>query len=401
MLIESMEQIDIVCLLITHLPAKLEIRRNKILQHKAFLIITSSKNGAKILDYSPQIKGVISGMPLEKVPSRYKNSLLINADEFYYKKKNDQIANTLLNLTPLVEKENLGIFYLCMKGTEIIYGGHKGILNILIESIPRYLVPRIGLANSKFVSYVAAVYCNPDRPATPIKDVSVFLEKISIDRLPLSWEEKSRLHTFGLHTIGQISSVSIGAMQAQFGKSGSLAWSLANGIDERPIISFKQNDSITKVFTFQFPVVTLLEIIFAIDGLLDQVFSDPFLGGKYIRALYVRVDISNENRWEKVVSLKIPVNRKALVLDALKDIFEATNFPGPLESISITVLDMVDEFSVQSNIFGDVHKRKRIREAIDRLKIRLQIDVPLYKVMDMEPCSRIPERRYSLIEFVP
>ena len=173
MLIESMEQIDIVCLLITHLPAKLEIRRNKILQHKAFLIITSSKNGAKILDYSPQIKGVISGMPLEKVPSRYKNSLLINADEFYYKKKNDQIANTLLNLTPLVEKENLGIFYLCMKGTEIIYGGHKGILNILIESIPRYLVPRIGLANSKFVSYVAAVYCNPDRPATPIKDLSL------------------------------------------------------------------------------------------------------------------------------------------------------------------------------------------------------------------------------------
>ena len=80
----------------------------------------------------------------------------------------------------IVEKENLGIFYLGMKGTEIIYGGCKGILNILIESIPRYLVPRFGLANSKFVSYLAAVYCNPDRPATPIKDVSVFLEKISI-----------------------------------------------------------------------------------------------------------------------------------------------------------------------------------------------------------------------------
>lgn len=400
-MIDSMEQINIVCALITHLPAKLEIRRNKILQHRTFLIITSSKNGAKVLDYSAQIKGVISGMPLEKVPSRYKNSLLINADELYYQEKNDQILNTFLNFTPLVEKENLGIFYLGMKGTEIIYGGHKGILEMLIESIPRYLVPRIGLANSKFGSYVAALYCNPSQPTAVIKDVSVFLKKISVDRLPLSWEEKSRLHTFGLHTIGQLSSVSIGAMQAQFGKSGTLAWDLANGIDERPIVSCKENDFITKVFTFQFPVVTLLEIIFAIDELLDQVFAHPLLGGRSIRALYVRVDMLNENKWDKVVSLKKPVNRKALLLETLKDVFEATNFPGPIESISITVLDMVDEFSVQSNIFGDVRKRERISEAIDKLKIRLQIDVPVYKVMDMEPCSRIPERRYALIEFVP
>ena len=179
-MIDSMEQINIVCALITHLPAKLEICRNKILQHRTFLIITSSKNGAKVLDYSAQIKGVISGMPLEKVPSRYKNSLLINADELYYQEKNDQILNTFLNFTPLVEKENLGIFYLGMKGTEIIYGGHKGILETLIESIPRYLVPRIGLANSKFGSYVAALYCNPSQPTAVIKDVSVFLEKISI-----------------------------------------------------------------------------------------------------------------------------------------------------------------------------------------------------------------------------
>ena len=109
MLTESMEQIDIVCLLITHLPAKLEIRRNKILQHKAFLIITSSKNGAKILDYSPQIKGVISGMPLEKVPSRYKNSLLINADEFYYKKKNDH--NSMYFILNLCMERNIFLIF--------------------------------------------------------------------------------------------------------------------------------------------------------------------------------------------------------------------------------------------------------------------------------------------------
>ena len=74
----------IICVLITHLPAKAELQRNPELYNKQFLITHQFDGEYRVLDFSSQIKGILPGTPLQEALSQYADSVLIDADEIYY-----------------------------------------------------------------------------------------------------------------------------------------------------------------------------------------------------------------------------------------------------------------------------------------------------------------------------
>ncbi|MDP6494836.1 MAG: DNA polymerase Y family protein, partial [Dehalococcoidia bacterium] len=63
--------------------------------------------------------------------------------------------------------------------------------------------------------------------------------------------------------------------------------------------------------------------------------------------------------------------------------------------------DTAGESGTQSSLFVEVRKQQQLREAMRQLEARLRTRPPIYKVMDVEPWSRIPERRQALVEFAP
>ena len=65
------------------------------------------------------------------------------------------------------------------------------------------------------------------------------------------------------------------------------------------------------------------------------------------------------------------------------------------------ISDIAGEFGMQTSLLAGVRKRQCLQEAIQQLETRLQVKPLIYKVVDMEPCSRIPERRQALVEFGP
>ena len=85
----------------------------------------------------------------------------------------------------------------------------------------------------------------------------------------------------------------------------------------------------------------------------------------------------------------------------LKNALEAIEIPGPLEDIRMIVSDTAGESGIQSSLFIEVRKQQQLREVMQQLKVRLRTRPPIYKVLDVEPWSRIPERRQALVEFAP
>ena len=228
-----------------------------------------------------------------------------------------------------------------------------------------------------------------------------FLAELSIDLLPLSWEDRARLHQFGLHNMGQIASLSVGSMRAQFGTEGRVAWELANGIDKSPLVPSRHQESVTESMTFSIPSISLFAILPAVDILLGRIFSHPSLRGKYLRSVFVQANVLNRSPWSKRIAFKSPVNKKEPALFAIRSALEATAIPGPLEDLSMTVSDTAGESGTQSSLFVEVRKQQQLREVMRQLEARLQTRPPIYRVMDVEPWSRIPERRQALVEFVP
>ena len=390
----------IACALITHFPAKAEMHRHPELRDRTIIISTRSSRGAEVVDVSSDVKDVQPGMPLAQAVSQCRDAALLEADHSYYQRAFDTVIEALLQRSPTVERGELGCAFVDVVGLEGIYGGDAGIVRSLLNAVPGSFNLRVGLAETRFPAYVAAVRSGGGQATKVSEDAAAFLRDVPIGFLPVSWDTRTRLQRFGLHTIGQIAGLPLGSIQAQFGSEGRLAWELANGIDRRPFVPAKAVDTITDYLTFPVPAVSLFAILPAVELLLGRVFFRPELRGRYIRSVLLESEVLGRAPWSKRFVFKSPVNEKGRALFALRHALEAEELPGPLEDMRITVSEVAGESGIQSSLFTEVRKQQQLRECMRQLEERLRTRPPIYRVMDVEPWSRIPERRQALVEYV-
>ena len=389
------------CVLITHLPIKAEQGRRAKLRGKPVIITRSSGSKQVVLDNSPQITGVAAEMPLQEALSRCKNALLVQADEPYYHSVFDRVIESLLQRSPLVEKAELGCAYVGMDGLEAMYGGEARLVAALLQAVPSHLNARLGLANGKFPAYVAAMISSGGQATRAPDEAADFLEGFPIDMLPMSWDMKDRLHRFGLHTMGQVASLPVSSVQAQFGPEGKVAWELAHGIERSRLMPHKPEESVSEHLTFPAPATTFYAILPAVEMLLGRAFAGPALSGRYVRGVALEGRVLRKPPWTKSFAFKEPVNGKDKAFFALKNTLETAKLPGALEDITLTLSGLTGESGIQSSLFPDVRKRQQLREMMRQLEVRLRSRPPIYQVRDVEPWSRIPERRHALVPYEP
>ena len=75
-------------------------------------------------------------------------------------------------------------------------------MHALLNSLPGYLRPRIGVGGAKFPVFVAARTSDMPGVAHVPPDAAAFLAPRSVDLLPVDAEVRNRMHRFGLHTMG-------------------------------------------------------------------------------------------------------------------------------------------------------------------------------------------------------
>ncbi len=392
---------NIACTLITHFPIKAELRRHSELRKKPVIITTQTSQGPLVLDNSIEASGVAAGMPLQEALSRCKGASLLEADVPHYLRVFDRIIEALFQVSPLVEKAELGCAYVGTNGLEAMYGGESNIIASLLNAIPKEFNARLGLANAKFPAYIAAVVSDGRKVTKVAGNVPGFLENLSINLLPISWESKVRLHRFGLHTVGQLASMPVGPVQAQFGAQGRVAWDLAHGIDNSWLTVYRHEQAITESLTFPTPATTLYAILPAMEVLLGRTFAHPAVKGKYVRTASIEGQVLHRSPWTRKFTFKEAVNSKDRALLGLKSTLETVELPGTLEDMKLTLSGITGESGTQSSLFADIRKRVQLRETMKQLEARLGARPPICKVMDVEPWSRLPERRQALVQFEP
>src|SRR5918992_4705202 len=89
------ENMQIACVLVTHLPVKAELRRRPELKGKSIIIIEISGAKQVVLDSSSEARGVASGRTVQEALSQSKDATLVEADETYYQAVSDDILQSL------------------------------------------------------------------------------------------------------------------------------------------------------------------------------------------------------------------------------------------------------------------------------------------------------------------
>ena len=395
---------SIACMLVTHLPVKSEVRRYTQLRGKPVIITESYGSQKLVLDSSEEAKGVIAGMPLSEAMARCKDASLIQADAPYYNSTFNKLIKALELRSPVVEKSGLGCAYVGLEGLEAMYGGEAQVIASLLQVAPEEFNPRIGVAEGKFPAYVAAVTSRGGR-ATRIPHGSVstaaFLNGLSIGLLPISWANKTKLHRFGIHTLGQLSSLSESTVQAQLGVEGRNAWLLASGIDNSPLVPHREQQVVEEYLTFPSPITNWSPILTGLGALLGRAFDRSEIRGRYVRTASIESHVYRRPPWVKKIGFKEALGNRDRTLFAMKSRLDSVTLPGPLEDMRLTLTGLTGESGIQANLFSDVRKQEQLKEMMRQLEALLDGKPPIYQLKEIEPWSRIPERRQALVPFDP
>ena len=345
---------------------------------------------------SPDLNDVILGMPLTEATSRHSGVLIIDYDKPLYEQVFNAIIENLEDVIPDVESVAPGLAYAGIWGLEALYGNDAQIVRLIAETINGFNI-RIGIADNKWLAYAASLLSRTNSGRKVTSEPGQFLDKFPVESLPIPYQLIKQFHAFGLTTMGHIADMPRGAVEAQFGKIGGTAWELSNGIDNRPLLTKKRLLKVSENIDFANPTVNMTTIVLAIENLLERAYESSQLNQRFARQATIQSHISEHAPWTMRVAFKDPIGNKNQALLAIKSKLNISKIPGPLENINLTLCGITGEGGQQESIWKEVKRDTDLHKTIRQLHSRLRITPPVYQIKELEPWSRIPERRYALV----
>ena len=391
----------VACVLVPHFAVQIEVRRFPDLQGKPVVLVHSKGSRRFIYDASPRATGVATGMALSTALGHCKEAVLIDANLPLYQNASNTLLNALSNVSPVVEDGGPGLAYVDVHGLSEMYGGEARMVTALLQAVPSGLAPQVGIGDGKFPSFIAATQAHYHGATQVPDDLTGYLADVPAEMLPVSFKTRKRLQGFGLSRLGQIAAVGLGPMQAQFGPEGRLMWELSTGVDRRPITPHLNQETVTEHIEFPSPSATLPSLLLAVEVLLGRIFSLARMRGRYVRSVTLEGDGEDASSWQKSVSFRDAIGSKERVFKVLEGALDSVVLPHPLVGLRITLGGITGESGQQGSLFTDVRQRDQLKAAMAQMEERLGTRPPVYVVREVEPWSRIPERRHALIPFAP
>jgi DNA polymerase-4 len=190
--------VKILCVLLPHFPLGCEIQDNPAIQNCPVVITGAPGSPKLVMDYSPELDGLKRDMPLQEAIARHGQVRLIPANVTRYWSVFNEILDLLEEKSPLVEGSDLGCAYLGLDGMQSIYPSDAILVNAIIETLPGTFRPQMGIADGKFLAYLAALYSHPGNYRVLGSHDAAFWHNLPCDVLPVAANSKNRLHDFGL-----------------------------------------------------------------------------------------------------------------------------------------------------------------------------------------------------------
>lgn len=271
---------------------------------------------------------------------------------------------------------------------------------------------RFGYAPGKFASWVAARAASPGgRIIVPAGRLPVFLTGQPVDVLPVSPRMIRRLKRLGVDRLDRLVELPEAALVAQFGADGrrALEWATGRRVDR--VVPERRERPIRVSLDFPAPVGRLELLHGALDRLIARALSRTSGSGRSVRGIRVGGRLEDGGSWSVRAILKDPTGRPDRIGAFLRSRIA-------LSPPSRAVLELRLEFfrfgpaASQTDLFAPRDDAPRVtgsletrdgellpplKEASRQLRLRLGEGV-LYRVLELEPHSRIPERRHALLE---
>lgn len=350
--------------------------------------------------------GVVPGMALGEALARCPELHLVPPDPEAVRALWGRVLDGLESIGASVESDHPGVAWFQADGLVRLHGGRlEDVLEAAGAALRRTGSggARIGAAPCRFTAYAAALQMRPRRAAEIVPEgrAAAFLAPLPVGLLRSRLELRALpevLERLGIRTLGELAALPDSAVAERFGHFGMLALDLARGRDT-PLQPRRPPE----------PVVERLDLPEAASGpqleralelLVARVLARPERRGRSLRSLALSARFVEGGTWRAAAALRRASADPERIALALAP--RLAELPAPAESLAVEVGAFGPPAHAQPRLLPgedeEEARRGRVSEAVRQARRAAGQDAAM-RVMEVDPGSRIPERRSVLAPY--
>lgn len=348
-----------------------EYLRNSKLRGKPVLVGGMSDRGVVAsCSYEARKFGIHSGMAMRAARRLCSHAVVVKSDFEAYSKYSKLVTEIIKDAVPIFEKASIDEFYIDMTGMDQYFGCRK-FSDQLKQKVNKEsgLSISYGLASNKLVSKVATNEIKPNgQLEIPFGNEKQFLAPLSVMKIPgIGKETGYKLLKMGVETVKTLSEIPVALMQNLLGKNGSELHRRANGIDESPVVPYREQKSISTEHTFETDTIDITFLYQQLARMTEKIAFELRSQNRLTGCISVKVRYSDFQTEQKQMSLNYTAADHELIKKA-RELFDALyNRRQLIRLIGIRFTDLIPG-TYQINLFEDTQEMIHLYQAIDSIK---------------------------------
>lgn len=257
---------------------------------------TSDRGVVASCSYEARKFGIHSAMPMRMAKQLCPEAVVLRGNSGIYSKYSKIVTEIIKEEVPVYEKTSIDEFYLDLTGMDRFFGCHKLASEIRAKIIRESGLPiSFGLSLNKTVSKIATGEAKPNNELNINKgNEKPFLAPLSVKKIPMIGSKTYKvLCDLGVKRIQSIQEMPIELMENVFGKNGIVMWKKANGIDNSPVIPYRERKSISTERTFDKDTIDVTKLEGIITAMAENLVFQLRKGNKLTACLTVKIRYSD------------------------------------------------------------------------------------------------------------
>jgi protein ImuB len=341
--------------------------------------------------------GIGAGMRVGEALSRCPGLRLMPPDPEGVRRLWGEVLDRLEALGGEPESERAGTAFFEAAGLQGIHGGDlAGVLAATRRALGRGA--RIGVGPSRFASFCAAKEARPRRPPVVVgeRDAARHLASLPVTLLrsrPELAGLTDALERLGVRTLGELAALPSRSVAERFGHPGLLALDLARGRDtplepRRPPEPVWERIELPEAASGQ-------QLERALELLVARLLARRERRGRSLRAVSVSARYVAGGTWRETVVFRHASAAPERLNLTLKS--KVRELPAPAEALALEVEAFGPPARDQVPLLDEEGepRRARLGEAVRQAR-QAAGEGAAMRVLDVDPLSRIPERRSVL-----